>query len=146
MKKDISILGDVHCWLEDCHGRRFNEYKTNNLVVATGKQLVAKFLGGASGIGPVTKIQVGSNGTATADGDTTITTPAESAITSVAYPSANQVQFSYNIPSATVGAMVIKEMGLVTAAGVLFARKVTPDTPVPDGLNFVGTWTITINN
>ncbi len=143
----IKTTGEIHLFLTDSKGLVFQKYPVQkNLVVALGKENVAKLLGGSGAGLPITKVQAGSSNTAAADGDTTITNSVETTVSAVSYPSANQVKFEFSFTGVALGGMVVKELGLLNSGSVLCARKATADLSVPSGLTLTGYWIVTINN
>lgn len=120
------------------------EYEDNNLVVDVGKHLVCQLLGGGS-TDAITQVQAGTNGTATTQGDTTITNPYTKAISTVSYPQLNQVQYDWILTAGEANGMAITEFGLVTSGGVLFARKVRTAINKVSPMVIVGSWLITVN-
>ena len=143
----LKTTGEVHLFLTDSKGLVYKKYPVeNNLVVALGKENVAKLLGGDSAGLPITQVQAGSSNTAATDADTTITSAVTVSVSGVTYPSNNQVKFEFTFTGASLGGMVVKELGLLNSGDVLCARKVTADLSVPTGLTLTGYWIITINN
>jgi hypothetical protein len=126
-------------------GELKESYKDANLVVTLGKTAVAKLLAGEVTGRSITKISAGTNGTAPVVGDSAITAPFEKNITGFAYPSANSVRFDFSLESGEANGMSIREFGLITAGGQLFARKVRSEIVKNASVRIVGTWTITIN-
>lgn len=127
------------------NGELKETFAENNLVVTLGKTAVAKLLAGAVAGMSITKIAAGSNGTAPAVGDNAITDKFEKALTGFSYPTANSVQFDFSLESGDANGLTIREFGLITAGGDLFARKVRSEIVKTISVRIVGTWTITIN-
>jgi hypothetical protein len=118
----------------------------NNLVVTLGKTNLTKLLGGDAAGKKVEKISVGTNNTGTLVGDTAITGAFTKALLSVSYPSAQSVQFNFEIENGEANGMTIREFGLLNTDNVLFARKVRgTDIVKTSAIRLVGSWTITIN-
>jgi hypothetical protein len=114
-----------------------------NLIVDGSKQVHAKLLGGAVTNQSVTQIAFGTNGTAPAGGNTAITGAFTKALDTVSYPATNQVQFGFSLLSGEDNPQAILEFGLLTAGGVLYARKVRSVALNKDSdLSLSGTWTI----
>lgn len=118
-----------------------------NLVVTLGKTNIAKLLGGDAAGKAITQVAVGENGIAPAVGDVgPLMTQFAKAIDTVSYPSANQVQFDFDIDNSEANGLTIREFGLLNVDGVLFARKNrSADIVKTIAIRLVGTWTITIN-
>ena len=115
-----------------------------NLIVIGSKQTHARLLGGDVANRSVTTIGFGTNATAPADGNTALTGAFTKAIDQVTYPTTNSVRFAFSLASGENNGMAINEFGLLTAGGVLYARK-NRSTPLnkDSDLSFSGAWTIT---
>ena len=115
-----------------------------NLIVVGSKQTHARLLGGDTANRTVTKFGVGTNGTAPAAGNTSLTGAFVKAIDSVEYPASNQVKFNFSLTSAEANGMAILEFGLLTGGDVLYARKVRAAALNKDSdISISGSWTIT---
>lgn len=119
----------------------------HNLIVVGSQQIHARLLGGAVTNQSVTQIGYGTNGTSPVFGNTALTGSYVKALDSVTYPNTNQVQFNFSlgVAGSDAGAygLAISEFGLLTPAGVLYARK-TRTAPLNFGpdISFQGSWTI----
>ena len=123
-----------------------NSLSENNMVVTLGKTNIAKLLGGDAAGKKIDQISVGTSNTSTAVGDSAITGAFTKAILSVAYPSAQSIQFNFEIENDEANGMTIREFGLLNTDDVLFARKVRgTDIIKTSAIRLVGSWTITIN-
>jgi hypothetical protein len=115
-----------------------------NLVVAGASTIWAALAGGAGGAQPVSMIGFGTNGTAASSTDTTLTSSYTKAVDSISFPAAGQVQFNFSLGSSEANGMNIAEFGLLTAAGVLMARKAraTGSGPIAktSSISFTGSW------
>lgn len=115
-----------------------------NLIVDGSKQTHARLLGGDVTNRSVTQIGFGESGAAPAAGNTTLTVPFTKAIDSVSYPATNQVAFNFSLTTGEANGKAILEFGLLTAGGVLYARKVrTVALNKESDLSLTGVWTIT---
>lgn len=124
-------------------GELIERMEEKNLIVDGSKQVHAKLLGGDVTNRSVTQFSVGTSGTAPAAGNTTITSPYTKALDLVTYPATNQVQFSFSLGTGEANGKAILEFGLLTAGGVLYARKVrTLALNKESDISFAGTWTI----
>jgi hypothetical protein len=133
---DIQIFED---------GKLVGRIEENNLVVALGKQNIALLLGGMGG-GAIAKVGVGTNGLAPTAADDALTNSFVKALTATVQPTPNQIQFQFEINNDEANGITIREFGLLTAAGVLCARKNRlEDIVKTNAIRLVGTWTITIN-
>jgi hypothetical protein len=115
-----------------------------NLVVIGSRQSLARLLGGDVADRSVTRIGYGTSTAVAAVGNTALTNQFAKLLDSVSYPATDQVRFNFSLTSAENNGVAIGEFGLLTAAGVLFARKnrTTPLNKESD-LSFSGSWTIT---
>lgn len=114
-----------------------------NLIVDNYKQTHAHLLGGDVTNRSVTQIGFGTNGTAPVAGNTTLTGAFTKAVDSVTYPLTNQVQFNFSLLTTEANPLAILEFGLITAGGVLYARKVRAAALNKDvDLSFTGSWLI----
>lgn len=125
------------------NGVLIERMEEKNLIVDGSKQVHARLLGGDVTNRSVAQFSVGTNGAAPAAGNTSITSPYTKAIDTVTYPAANQVQFAFSLGSGEANGKAILEFGLLTAGGVLYARKIrsSPLNKESD-ISFAGTWTI----
>lgn len=125
-------------------GKLIEHFEEKNLIVDGSKQIHARLLGGDVTNRSVTQFAVGTNGTAPAGGNTTITGAFAKAVDNVTYPLVNQVQFAFSLAAGEANGMAILEFGLLTAAGALYARKVRAAALNKDAdISLSGTWTIT---
>ena len=115
-----------------------------NLIVDGSKQVHARLLGGDVTNRSVAKFGVGTNGTAPAGGNSALTDSFVKAIDAVSYPATNQVKFDFSLGSSEANGKAIMEFGLLTAAGVLYARRVRSAALNKDSdISINGSWTIT---
>lgn len=120
------------------------EFIEQNLIVDGSKQTHARLLGGDITNRSVTQIGFGTNGVAPAAGNAALTNPTLKGIDSVTYPAANQVSFNFSLGSAEANGKAIMEFGLLTAAGVLYARRVRASALNKESdISLSGSWVIT---
>lgn len=118
-------------------------YEDKNLIVDNSKFIHAKLLGGTVANNSVTTVSFGTNGTAPAAGNTSITGAFSKAVDSVSYPAANKVTFNITLASGEANGMAIIEFGLFTAGALLYARKVrTAALNKESDLSLAIAWTI----
>lgn len=124
-------------------GRLIEVIDEKNLIVANSKQIHARLLGGDVTNRSVTQISFGTNPAAPSTGNTVITDPYPKNVDLVTYPAANQVRFAFSLGTSEANGKAIAEFGLLTAGGVLYARKnrAAPLNKESD-VTFSGTWTI----
>ena len=127
----------------------------SNLIVNTGRNALAKLLGGETGM-HVTQVGVGTGGDAAAESDTDITDPIKVDVTETrigeglesedggTFDDVRIVQFHFSFGLATAVGVAISEYGLYCADGTLFSR-VVRDTPFTKTSvdKIVGYWQIT---
>lgn len=139
---DKKPTGDFH--LEIYRGGKLIEVMDEkNLIVVGSQQTHAHLLGGDVTNRSVSQIGFGTNGTAPAFSDSALTTPYLKGVDSVSYPATNQVQFDFSLASGEANGLAIFEFGLLTTAGVLYARKVR-SAVLNKGtdISLTGSWTI----
>ena len=124
-------------------GELVDVYEEKNLIVDGSRQVHARLLGGDVTNRSVTQISFGTSATAPAPGNTTITNPFTKAVDNVTYPATNQVRFSFSLGTSESNGRAISEFGLLTAGGVLYARR-TRSAPLnkDSDITLSGTWTI----
>jgi hypothetical protein len=126
-------------------GRLVEVWRDENLVVDAGRNVMAKLVGGQTGLG-VNRVVFGTNGTDPAPGDTaaTIQSPFTKAISGVSYPAAAQVRFDFVLLESEANGMAIREFGLLCADGTLFARRTRGGRVIEkdSDLSLEGQWTI----
>lgn len=126
------------------NGVPIETFDEDNLIVDGSKVTLARLLGGDVTNRPITQIQFGTNGTAPAAGNTTITSPFSKSIDSVSYPATNQVQFNFTLGSAEANGKAILEFGLLNAIGTLVARRIRASALNKDtDISLSGSWLIT---
>ncbi len=115
----------------------------HNLVVTAARETHARLLGGDTAGRSVTRFGVGSGGTAPAAGNTGLTDAFVRPLVAATYPAAGRVQFQFALTSGEANGLSIREFGLFTAAGTLYARRVRAGALVKDSeIALAGTWTI----
>ena len=145
-KEDLKARGMFFMQVLDAKtGIVLQEYRKHNLVVALGKTNIAKLIAGDATGTKVNKVSFGTNATDPASTDTAIQNAFTKALDGYSYPAANQVMFTWSLASGEANGMLITELGLITDAGTLFARKVRSAVTKTASIRLVGTWTITIN-
>jgi hypothetical protein len=118
-------------------------FEEKNLIVNGSKQIHALLLGGSVANQSVTKIGYGTNTTAPAVGNTSLTGAYMKALDGVTFPATNQVSFQFSLGPTENNGVSIGEFGLFTAGNVLYARKTrTTAIPKASDLSFSGSWII----
>lgn len=124
-------------------GLLIEEVEEPNLVVNGYAAVNASLLGGQVTNNSITSIGFGTNATAPAAGNTGLTGAFVVALSSVSYPASGQVQFNFALGSTQATGLAISEFGLLTGAGVLYARK-TRSAPLNmnTDISLSGSWTL----
>lgn len=93
----------------------------------------------------VNRIALGTSGSEMSVADTEITNPFYKAIKSFDYPKINQVRFLWKILETEANGKAIREFGLITDDGSLFARRIR-DKPLQkeSDISIEGEWIISI--
>lgn len=138
-----AVTGHFYLEVRDSEGRIVEVVDEPNLVVIGARQTLARLLGGDGANRSVTQIGFGTNGTAPVTGNTSLTGQYAKALDTISFPNTDRVQFNFSLGVGENNGVAIAEFGLLTAAGVLFARK-TRATPLnkDSDLSFTGSWTI----
>lgn len=124
-------------------GKLIEHFEEKNLIVDSSKQIHSHLLGGDVTNNSVTKFGVGTNGTAPAGGNTSLTGSFVKAVDGASYPATNQVRFAFSLSTAEANGIAILEFGLLTGSTVLYARKVrSVALNKAADLSLSGTWTI----
>jgi hypothetical protein len=128
---------------KDADGNIIWQEEDHNLIVDGARTQMAHLIAGDTEGRNITQIKFGTNGDAAALGDTEITDPFTTDISSIEYPAFNQVQFNWEVARGENNGMGIMEFGLFCADGTLFARFVR-DLPLNKDSSFSleGDWTI----
>lgn len=113
----------------------------DNLIVNRGRTNVTRLIGGDVAGLSVAKIGFGTNGTAAAPGNTALTGAFVKNLDSKSYPDDYSVLFNFSLAANEANGLQIQEFGLLTASGLLHARKVRGGVLVKDSdLSLTGTW------
>lgn len=123
-------------------GELREEFVGNNLVVDLGRASLMALLGAGGTDRVITKIQFGTSGTPQTVADEAITSPFTKAIESVDYPEPNSVLFNFELETSEDNGVTIREFGLCSDDGTLFARITREGVDKTSALRFEGTWKI----
>jgi len=127
-----------------------DEYESQNLIVDTGREQMARLLAGEFGQRHITKIGFGTNNAAATVQDTSLTGAFVKAIDEFDYPKVGHVRFKFTLNESEANGMKIIEFGLFCNDGVLFARRrrekengdVSDPIAKESDISLEGTWTI----
>jgi hypothetical protein len=121
-KETVPMGGEFCLWIYR-RGILMEYYEDHNLIV-NGARVAMAYLAGGSGTGKqINRIAFGTNGNAPSTTDTTIASAYTKAIINDAYPTAGQVEISWNLLIGEANGKAIMEFGLLCVDGTLFARK-----------------------
>jgi len=136
--------GTFHFKMFDKSDNLVEEYTCENLIVAAGKAALSALIGGGDpGYDKkVTKIAFGTDGTAPASGDTSITSPFVKAIGSASYPDSTSVVFNWTLGYTEANGKDIQEFGLLCIDNTLFARRTRAMISKTSDFRLEGTWKI----
>ncbi|RKP44688.1 hypothetical protein D7S86_27035 [Pararobbsia silviterrae] len=126
-------------------GALIEEFDDHNLIVIGSQATHAHLLGGDVANRSLTQIGFGTNATAEVFANAALTGAYMNSLGTPTYPATNEVSFPFSLGSADVNAfgLSISEFGLLTAGGVLYARR-TRALPLNfnSDLSLSGTWVI----
>lgn len=105
-------------------GEVIENYVDPNLVVNGGRTAVMRLLGAADANKQLTKLSVGTNGTAPVGTDSAITGAFTKSLGAVTYPTISSVRFDWQLGASEGNGIAIREFGLLCTDNTLFARKV----------------------
>lgn len=123
------------------NGKLWQRIEQENLVVNTGKNALARLLGGGR-TGGITKFGVGTNGTAAAVANANLTNGFIRAIGTATYPQTGQVVFPWQVAADEANGLNIQEMGLLFADNTLFARITLGAIAKTNILTLNGEWAV----
>jgi hypothetical protein len=114
-----------------------------NLIVNGARLQMARLIAGDVEQRSIDRISVGTNGDAPTMTDTTITEAFTKAVDGFSYPAVGQVQVNWKLSVAEANGMAIREFGLFTADGTLFARRVRANPLYKEAdISIEGEWII----
>ena len=116
-----ALRGAVHLAIYK-NGRLISEETDRNLIVTTGREKLARLIGGGYN-GRITNVGVGTGSAPTSDTDTNLTDAVLLPVQSVEYAGA-KVRFNFIIGNGDANGLNIRELGLFFADGTMFSRRV----------------------
>lgn len=126
----------------DAAGCLVEEYEDNNLIVNGGRDAIADLIGSGDADKVVDTISFGTNGSSPVLTDNAITGAFDKGVNGVTYPATGKVQFAWSLELAENNGVTIREYGLKTNDGTLFARKIRSEINKTSSIRLEGTWTI----
>jgi len=118
------------------------KYQDNNLVVNGGRTAVVSLLGAGGTTKQLTKLSVGTNGTAPVGADNSITGAFTKSLGTVSYPTISSVKFEFQLGTTEANGIGIREFGIVCSDDTLFARKTRELINKNSDIILNGSWTI----
>lgn len=134
------LRGAVHLAVYK-NGKLLFEETDHNLIVTSGREKLARLLGGDYA-GRITKVGVGSGSAAAIDTDTGLTDAVLVPVQSTEY-AGTKVQFNFTLGNADANGLLIRELGLFFGDGVMFSRRVRKSViGKEDDISITGYWEI----
>jgi hypothetical protein len=127
--------GSFNLQVYDADGKLIRDYRKHNLIVDSAKGVMARLVGGDFDGYAITDIACGDSDAAADVTDTDITNAFVKQVIGISFPEPDQVQFDWHLASEEYNGKTIKELGLLTENGTLFARIVL-DAPIPKTSQF----------
>ena len=124
-------------------GKLIETWDGENVIVSQARGQTAKLWGGDAENRSVTQIGFGTSGSTPSTGNTTLTGAYVKLLDAVTYPTVSSVAFEFSLSTAEANGLSIYELGLLTGAGLLVARRVrTAPLPKTSGIALSGIWRI----
>lgn len=136
------LKGSFELTVRHIDGRILEHYIDSNLIVNGGRTAVMRLLGVGDTDKQLTKLSVGTNGTAPVGTDTAITGAFTKALGTVSFPSVSSVKFDWTLTAGEANGIAIREFGLMCDDDTLFARKVRELINKNSDIILNGSWTI----
>ena len=128
-------------------GKLIDEIMDDNLIVDTAKEQLTHLLAGVTQGRFITSIAFGTSNTTPEKTDTVITGQWSKEVSQHSFPENDRVRFDWHLDVTENNEMAIREFGLLTGDGKLFARK-TRTNPInkESDISLEGNWTIIFIN
>lgn len=137
----ISLRGSLAITV--LRGRRVIEnWRDDNMIMSAARDALAQLIAGDGAGKVITAIGVGSGGDGPTPADTALAEAFTKPLLGHDYPAMGRVRFNWRLESHEANGMAIREFGLITADGTLFARKSRPAIEKADDISVEGQWTI----
>jgi hypothetical protein len=125
------------------NGVPIETFEASNLIVNGARLQMAHLIAGDAAQRSINRISVGTNGSAPAVTDTEITGAFTKAVDGFTYPANGQVQVNWKLLVSEANGMAIREFGLLTANGTLFARRIRANPIYKESdISIEGEWII----
>jgi len=142
VEKILNLKGSFVLNVFDLKGNLLEHYEDRNLVVNGGRTAVMLLLGAGNTAKQLTKLSVGTNGTAPVGSDTAITGAFTKSLGTVTYPTISSVKFDWTLTALEANGINIAEFGLLCTDNTLFARKTRAVIAKNSDIILNGSWTI----
>ena len=137
------MSGEFHLVGRDKSGNIVFDFTEHNMIVVGAKNSLARlFSNPVQDAKVVTKIGGGTAGDGPSPDDVALTGSYSMNIEGYTYPASGQVTFNWTLGYGEANGMEIKEFGLLTTDGTLFARKTRGLIVKDEDLSLQGSWTI----
>jgi hypothetical protein len=125
------------------NGVPIERFEDSNLIVNGARIQMAHLIAGDVSGRSIAYISVGTNGNAPAVNDEIITGAFTKEVDGFEYPANGQVQINWKLLVSEANGMAIREFGLLTADGALFARRIR-ENPIykESDISIEGEWII----
>lgn len=137
----VAPKGIFRMTVKNRQGEVIESYEESNLVVAAGRVNLANLLASEVTNRFIKTIGFGTNGAAPTSEDTALTDAFTKDVDSSSI-SSSSVTFNWTLDYSEANGKNIAEFGLITAAGVLFARKSRGIIAKDSEVAIAGQWTI----
>lgn len=117
-------------------------WRDDNMIMTAARDALARLVAGDGAGKVITKIGVGTNGGGPTPADVGLTGAFVKPLYGHQYPETGRVSFQWRLEQNEANGMAIKEFGLLTVDGTLFARKARPAIEKAADISIDGLWTI----
>jgi hypothetical protein len=125
------------------NGVPVERFESSNLIVNGARIQMAHLIAGDVTGRSIAFISVGTNGDAPTVSDTEITEDFTKAVDGFEYPANGQVQVNWKLLVSEANGMAIREFGLLTKDGALFARRIRANPIYKESdISIEGEWII----
>jgi len=124
-------------------GVPIEKFEDNNLITSGARLQMAHLIAGDALDRSINRIAVGTNGNVPTVSDTEITNSFIKPVEGFEYPENGQVQINWKLEVGEANGKEIREFGLLTTDGTLFARRIR-NTPIhkESDISIEGEWII----
>lgn len=126
-------------------GKIVEDWEDRNLVVDAGRGIMARLIGGETGLG-VNRVAFGTSGTDPAPGDTmaNIVNAFMKPVAAISHPLPTQTRFDFVLLESEANGLAIRQFALVCANGTLFAHRTRGGKTIDkdNDIEISGQWTV----